>query len=293
MNTSKLLSQISITLKRLLIISAFSFALPQAASAATLDDVVQSIRALHSYIEAVVNKTAQQLAEKMYEANPNMPATIVGNQGQQAAKMGVTNNTYRLTLDQTRQALSIKGPVDKSKQDALSDIIASDSLLIPKSQYNALLGNSPNEQINIAAGDGNFDFETFLGINAYTPTREAQAIRDASPLQVKEYLATRRSTNPQWYDDMSKASPATVSRETLFVLAEIRQELFNIQQQNERMLATMSAMGGQLNMTGKTNLKRLEGEVKEKINTTIKGLPAPTPAGLPAGTPSIPGMPSS
>jgi hypothetical protein len=354
-------------LKRSFIIGLVSFVLPQAAFAATLDDVVVSIRDFHRYVESVVNTTKTALIEKLYELNPNMAPTILGNQGQAIGRANLTNNIYRLTLDQVKQGLSLQE--DKTKQNALIDLAASDNIPILPPALSALFGKQ-HEAINTAAGDSNFDAETLVGTTVYIPSREAQArnfilaatgtyqsithlpleglsskqladlqrmdvyreyrlalrsyiagqslaldnfyrllaerivqpglgtqtglfnsngqpIKDASPLQVKEYLATRRASNPHWYDAMAKASPATVSRETLFVLAEIRQELFNLQQQNERLLLTMSGLAMQSTAGNKINLQRLQGELKEKINTNIKGLPpsAPNPLEAPAGPP--------
>lgn len=100
-----------------------------------------------------------------------------------------------------------------------------------------------------------------LGAAAGMPTR------DVSQLQLNQYLASRRNQNPDWYKQMATASPATVQRETLFVLAEIRQQLFTMQQQNERLLATISVMQMQQNTQGaKLNLITME----QKIQTQIK-----------------------
>ncbi|MGB6976557.1 MAG: hypothetical protein WBE18_03780 [Gammaproteobacteria bacterium] len=354
MNIFKFLQQIPTTLKHLFVISILSSALAQTASAATLDDVVLSINQFHRYVESVVNDTKTAILQKMYEPNPSMPATIVGNQGQEIAKANLTNKTYGFALDQIKESLSNR---TNSQASALSRIPASDTI-ITKSNI-SLFSNEAAQAPNLAAGDANFDFETFFGTSAYTPQREAQAknffllasgtyqpitdftiegltpdeitklqnnaiyrtfqlalrsyvtnqsvgldnlfhllaerivqpnlgkqaglynsngqpINDASPLQVREYLATRRTTSPRWYEDMAKASPATVSRESLFVLAEMRQELFNLQQQNDRLLATMSLLGVQLSASGKSNLQRLQQETQAEINR-IKGIPPATP----------------
>ncbi len=70
-----------------------------------------------------------------------------------------------------------------------------------------------------------------------------EVIADVSPLQAEEYLAKRRVYDPAWYKNMESAtSPLTLARETLYVLAEIRLELFRIRMENERLLSTMSAM---------------------------------------------------
>lgn len=54
--------------------------------------------------------------------------------------------------------------------------------------------------------------------------------------QIEDYIATWRVTNPTWYAQMSTAAPATVARETLFVLAEIEKELHNIHMDNEKLI---------------------------------------------------------
>lgn len=66
-------------------------------------------------------------------------------------------------------------------------------------------------------------------------------IADASPMQVDEYMANRRIMNPKWYADMEAAPHATVSRETLYVLAEIRQEMFQQRMMMEKMTANIAA----------------------------------------------------
>lgn len=91
--------------------------------------------------------------------------------------------------------------------------------------------------------------------------------KDVSLLQLEQYMATRRSQNPNWYAQMTTATPATLQRETLYVLAEIREQMFQLQMQNERLLATLSVMQMQQNAQGaKLNLIQLE----QKINAQIK-----------------------
>lgn len=57
--------------------------------------------------------------------------------------------------------------------------------------------------------------------------------------QMKDEQAASRLT-PDYYQQMSTASPDTVSRETLFVLAEISNELNEIRKQNERIIVMNS-----------------------------------------------------
>lgn len=63
-----------------------------------------------------------------------------------------------------------------------------------------------------------------------------------SPLEVEKYLATRQVTDPQWFTSMQNASPAAVSRATLFMLAELPPMLYQIHLDLERLTTTMSVL---------------------------------------------------
>ena len=63
-----------------------------------------------------------------------------------------------------------------------------------------------------------------------------------SKAQLERYLAERRVTSPDWYATMAAATPATVARETLFLLAEMRLQQYESQLQQERILATLAAI---------------------------------------------------
>ena len=81
-----------------------------------------------------------------------------------------------------------------------------------------------------------------------TDASGSSPIHDASPLQVEQFIAQRRADTCTWYTKMNAASATDVSRETLFVLAEIEAELFQLHLDNERIMATGSvgvlALGG-------------------------------------------------
>lgn len=106
-----------------------------------------------------------------------------------------------------------------------------------------------------------------LGTQAGVTDKNGNPIADASELQVQQYLATRRSQNRAWYDQMATASPTTVQRETLFVLAEIREQLFQMQLQNERLLATLSVMQMQQNNQA-SRLNMIQSE--QKVDAIIR-----------------------
>lgn len=71
---------------------------------------------------------------------------------------------------------------------------------------------------------------------------QGATVPDASQAQVDSYIAQRRTTSVAWYQSMEKATPITVQRETLYVLAEIQNSLNELKQINERILATLSTM---------------------------------------------------
>lgn len=92
-----------------------------------------------------------------------------------------------------------------------------------------------------------------------------QPVADASPLQVQEFMATRRINNVQWYKDMAAASPATVQRESLYVLAEIEAQLWQQHLDSERMIATLSAMELGSSMTLRNQLQIQESSVNSAV----------------------------
>jgi hypothetical protein len=103
--------------------------------------------------------------------------------------------------------------------------------------------------------------------------------QDASPLQVQEYVATRRTNSQDWYNDMAQASPATVQREQLFVLAEMERQLYQLHRDNERIIATLSAIELLDTASTKYNIQMLEPAVKSVLNMPV------------ANTPQLPVMP--
>lgn len=65
---------------------------------------------------------------------------------------------------------------------------------------------------------------------------------NASPLQVEAFLARQRALNPEWYAKMAVASPATIARQTLYTLAEMRLQQFQEQMDLERLVAILSSV---------------------------------------------------
>lgn len=86
-----------------------------------------------------------------------------------------------------------------------------------------------------------------------------------STLEADQTMYTRRVHSAPWYHQMESASPATVQRETLFVLAEIENELFQQRLVLERILATNSATLLSNSEINKSTLKIKESEVEKDI----------------------------
>jgi hypothetical protein len=85
----------------------------------------------------------------------------------------------------------------------------------------------------------------------------------ASVLEVEDYAAKKRVADSNWYKAMETATPATIERETLYVLAEMRLEMYKNRLALERLILTNSAILMQLNTPGATSpLMQLQGKVQ-------------------------------
>src|SRR3989339_4455 len=104
-----------------------------------------------------------------------------------------------------------------------------------------------------------------LGANTGMP------MQDASLLQLENYTANHRIDSNNWYQSMNSASPATVQRETLFVLAEIESQLQRLHMDNEIMIATLSAMQMQNAQINNTMSQQQANTVQKYINSTLEG----------------------
>ncbi len=99
-----------------------------------------------------------------------------------------------------------------------------------------------------------------LGNNAGLSTKSA------SPLQLEKYIATHRATNKKWYQQMQAASPATVQRETLFVLAEIEKQNYQAHLDRERLLAAITGIELQTEAANQLMAKAQIQPVNKAIN---------------------------
>ena len=85
---------------------------------------------------------------------------------------------------------------------------------------------------------------------------------NASALEVEDFAAKKRVTNSDWYKAMETATPATIQRETLYVLAEMRLEMYKNCLALERLILTNSALLLQTNTSSVTMpLQQLQSRV--------------------------------
>src|SRR3990167_643195 len=68
------------------------------------------------------------------------------------------------------------------------------------------------------------------------------ADKSASPLEVEAYRANHRLEDPRWYSSIENASPATVQREMLILLAEIEHQNFQAYLDNEKILGAITSL---------------------------------------------------
>ena len=105
---------------------------------------------------------------------------------------------------------------------------------------------------------------------------------EASPLALQQWMATRRlntvtdnsgGKSETWTQSIEQASPATLQRETVYLLAEIQKELFKQRMLQERLLATTSVQ--QLQATG-----NMEFQIQQLQRTICNGQPFNTLTGV-------------
>ncbi|MCW5589628.1 MAG: hypothetical protein KIT27_08210 [Legionellales bacterium] len=116
-----------------------------------------------------------------------------------------------------------------------------------------------------------------LGQQAGIPESANPIAPNASLLQVDEYRASRRLT-PEWYQEVNQEPPATVDRQILLVLAEMRYEQYEQRLATERLNATMSALLLSLTQTATGNTDSLR-ELRNQLSTTLNPNSNPTNVG--------------
>lgn len=89
----------------------------------------------------------------------------------------------------------------------------------------------------------------------------------ASPLQISNYVTTHRTNSSAWYQQMASASPATLQREQVYILAEIESQLQQQHLDSERVLATLSTMELQNSSMQKGFLQTAANDINNQIDS--------------------------
>lgn len=134
---------------------------------------------------------------------------------------------------------------------------------------------------------------TLLGTQFQSITQStlpANLQKQASPLAIEQWSATHRLTSydpststPPWLTAMENATPATLQRENLYLLAEIREEMFKDRMLQERILATLAAQQLQSAGSQQLQLQQLQSSICQ--NAPFSGTSAcPAPPVPPASS---------
>jgi len=107
-------------------------------------------------------------------------------------------------------------------------------------------------------------------------------IANASSLQLEHYIATRRISDSQWYANMAKASPATVQREQLNVLAEVEALLFQLHLDNQRIIASLAAQQLQSAALESIGISQAQQQAQSAITAITSKKAVTQPGGLTA-----------
>ncbi|WP_218814426.1 hypothetical protein [Rickettsiella endosymbiont of Dermanyssus gallinae] len=91
--------------------------------------------------------------------------------------------------------------------------------------------------------------------------------KTVSPLQLENFMATRRILDKSWYDNLIKENPATLQREQVQLLAENLAESYRTRMTTERLLATMSVLVLELNQQIRV---QLQGQIQTISNPPQK-----------------------
>lgn len=162
----------------------------------------------------------------------------------------------------------------KKYQLAIRSLVAARSVAL--NNFNRLVA----ERTPIYSAKPQLQLQTLSTLMGYTPktidvpnpndpSKPTQEIQYPSPLQISNYLANHRVNDTNWYRQVATASPATVQRKTLYLLAEIESMMQRNHLDNERILATLSTMA--LNSSqGQTMMLRADtNDLNQEISSLV------------------------
>ncbi len=111
-------------------------------------------------------------------------------------------------------------------------------------------------------------------------------IGNDSPIEISTRIATRRTSDPQWYSDIHGAASPVLQRETVFILAEIQRDINEMRRENQRLLALQAIQLAVQLKQAKQFIKPLEMSVRNKAQSILsasaqkEGSKKPVPTSL-------------
>ncbi|OGO97410.1 MAG: hypothetical protein A3F41_05150 [Coxiella sp. RIFCSPHIGHO2_12_FULL_44_14] len=174
--------------------------------------------------------------------------------------------TDGISFDKLKSTLNNLGPKDKAQ--ALQTFINNPDYQKYQLMIRSLLASKSAALSNLNALLAERTPVKGLATQTGLPNDPSLPVGDASPLQVENYVANERLSNSQWYQQMKTASPATVGREQVLILAEIESELQRNHLDQERLIAILSLSALQSNQFAEMALQQQE----QKVNNAIDAL---------------------
>lgn len=117
--------------------------------------------------------------------------------------------------------------------------------------------NASNPRLRYILKVLNYAARTSVGIanlNQSLAKRIKSGDDNKSPLEHEYDMASRRLSN-EWHEQMEQAAPLAIQREMLYTLAEMNYQMFQMRQQNERLLTTVSILQLQLLEMNKSTIR--------------------------------------
>lgn len=245
---------------------------PESATWQAIENILRTspeqAEAVTQYMGGVNPQSALGIS-KLYtiKGDPNM---FVGNSNEQDK---ANANNQILSLNSLLQPLALKtqSSDDKIKSAKATGFIRfvtgqAQPIKQMSEQNFRLLQKDPNAMATYLTAIRNYAALASVGISNFNhmlAERQVAAGSNAqSKMQLEQEMVMRRFGDGKqasaWRSRMETASPVVLQREALYLLADMNYQLYQSRLQQERILATLSAMQMQyLNTTIKENIKTL------------------------------------
>ena len=203
---------------------------------------------------SVANVQAQIAAMKM--SNPYDPRFVNDNSYKKALQPNPGNKVlnldallgplaYRMVTGDAGSFFSSSKSSEQSQSSAAAGFIKFASALADPLAVAPFLPKEPEKAARYLAGLRTYAAQMSVGLSNLHQMLARRVRTGAenprSQLELEHQMAVRR-LGGEWHTQMEQASPLTVSRETLYILAEMNYMLYQHKVQQERLLATISML---------------------------------------------------